>query len=176
MCLLKTITPPEASGQVKLIYSEFEKVFGKVPNVFQMFSVNPHFLVKQAEYLSYYSQHQTLTGEFNAYIRVLVSEMLKCNYCIRLNSALLMSMGIPEDEILTARKDFTKVNMDTKKKTLLLYVLKLVENPHAMTEEDLNHVRASGWSEKEIFDAAFHAANHSAFVKLVDTFKVIPDF
>lgn len=176
MCLLKTVTPDKASGQVKAIYTEIEKVFGKVPNVIQMFSVNPHFLIKQAEYLGYYGQHPTLTSDFNAYVRLLVSEMLNCEYCIRLNSALLRSMGVTDDELLAARKDFSKVKLDNKRKTLLLYVLKLVKDPHTMTEEELDKVRAEGWSDSEIFDASFHAANHSAFVKLVDTFKVIPDF
>lgn len=176
MCLLKTVTPAQAEGSIKMLYAEAEKIFGKVPNVFQMYSVNPYFLAKQAEYLGYFSQHPTLTGEFNAYIRLLVSEMMNCTYCIRLNSAVLRSMGVTDDDILMARKDFSKVNLDNKKKTLLLYVLKLVADPHKMTEEDLNKVRAEGWSDKDIFDAAIHASNHSAFVKLIDTFKVVVDF
>jgi hypothetical protein len=41
MCLLETVKPEEAAGTVQRLYSEAEKIFGKVPNVLQMYSANP---------------------------------------------------------------------------------------------------------------------------------------
>jgi alkylhydroperoxidase family enzyme len=176
MSLLRTIEPENANGVVADIYDNASNVFKKVPNVIKFYSVNPHWQTKLMEYLGYYSQHPKYSVILTAYIRLLVSVQLKCEYCIKFNSAILIHEGVKHTDLLTAMDNPENVELPDNEKAILLYALKVVADPHNRTENEVNELRNLGWDDSEIFDLVYHATNHSGFVKLLDAFKVEVDY
>lgn len=176
MSYLKTISQAEAEGKVAAIYERFSEVFGNVPNVVKMWSASPHFLYQQADYLKYYNEHPNLDPVFFTYIRLLVSVQEKGEYCIRLNTALLLHFGINIDEIKASCENINNVAMEPERKELLLFALKVTREPENVSKNEIERLREFGWEDYEIFDAVLHASNHASYTKLVKAFNIEIDF
>lgn len=176
MSLLKTIKPDEATGTVAEIYKRFEEAFLKVPNVIQMYSSNPYHLAKVAEFLHYYSEHPKINIKFLSYMRMIVAHYYQCQYCVNLNSSVLLHLGEKQETLTAALTDISNSNISEDELALLHYTVKVATKPEECTEEDINVVREHGWEDQHIFDAIFNAANFTGFVKLIKALKIEIDF
>lgn len=176
MSLLKTIKPEEARGPVAEIYKRFEEAFTKVPNVIQMYSSNPYHLGKVAEFLGYYSEHPTIDVKFLCYMRMIVANYYKGQYCVNLNTSVLLHLEEKQEILDAAKVDPAKANLPDDQIALLIYTVKVATRPEECTEQDINEVRRHGWEDKHIFDAIFNAAKFTGFIKLIKALKVEIDF
>lgn len=177
MSLLTTQDPKTATGVVAQQYAAITQAFGNVPNAFQLFSTSPTLLTQQWETISYYFTHPTLSGALLATIRMLVSQDNACSYCIGMNESLLINMYHQTPDAVAATKTNPEASpLNDKDKSMLLLVLKAVRTPQLIKKEDLNHVHAKGWSDKDIFDAVSHGARNVASDIIFNAFKIERDF
>jgi uncharacterized peroxidase-related enzyme len=56
--------------------------------------------------------------------------------------------------VAAAKSDHRTAAVDTPTRALLDYAVKLTRTPGAMTKEDVDALRAAGWSDAAIHDAA----------------------
>lgn len=72
---------------------------------------------------------------------------------------------IVKDEALVKaiRTDYTTAPISPAERALLDYAMKLAREPWAMQQEDIERLRAAGWSDAAILDLAMVAAYY-AFV------------
>ena len=177
MSILNTIAPEQAQGPVADLYSTFEKQIGFIPNAFKLSSVSPQMLQQHWEYIGYYMQHPSLSKVLTTLIRLLVSEKVDCEYCVNLNTALLVNeAGIAAEDVAAIRRDPTKAPLDEREKALLMFVLDAVANSHAVSQSDLQKLRDLGCSEQEIHDALNHGARQVGLDIMLNAFKVENDF
>jgi alkylhydroperoxidase family enzyme len=54
------------------------------------------------------------------------------------------------DAVLT---DFATAPIDDREKALFAFIEKMNEQSNLVTREDIDHVKAAGWSEEAIYDA-----------------------
>lgn len=172
MAIIKTIEPNEATGKVAEIYKQFESLMGFVPNAFKVTALNPALLANATQFLQVYFQHQTLSPKLLALIRLLVSIEEKCEYCITVNSGMLMQNGMKPEEIEAVKTDPTQAPLEEKEKELLLFVLKAVRESHSTSQDDIEKLRKLGWSDKEIYEATFHGASQVASDTILNAFKI----
>ncbi|MEW5911094.1 MAG: hypothetical protein AB1814_00935 [Thermodesulfobacteriota bacterium] len=158
MPLINVVPPDKAEGKVKEGYAIFKRL-GMVPAPFQMYSSSPELVDLRRQTITYFMSHPTLSPPLLALIRMLVAEELKYYYCISLNREILKMAGI-EDEDAAARilADPASAPLSDKDKAMLLFVLKAVKTPDAVTAEDVEGLRALGWSDRDILDATEHGA------------------
>ncbi|MGV8990265.1 MAG: carboxymuconolactone decarboxylase family protein [Thiobacillus sp.] len=177
MSILQTVTPENATGEVAAIYAQMQEAIGHVPTAFQAYSANPFLLKQQWEYIGSIINHPTLSMPLTTSIRMLVSQAGNCNYCIDMNSGMLMNMAdwTPE-QVAATRADYKKSPLSDKEKTLLGLVLKATSNSNNVTASDMQAARSAGWSDSEILDAVNHGARMVAGDIIINGFKVERDF
>jgi alkylhydroperoxidase family enzyme len=175
MALLQTVPPEKAEGKLAELYAEVEQFFGKVPNNTKLLGVSPAILEGQIGLMGYYMGHPSLPTQLLASIRMLVSKACKSPYCQNLNTGLLLNAGFSKEQIAEMQADPGRAPLDDKHKALLLFVLKACDNPHSVAAEDVERLKAIGWSEIDIFDAVAHGARMVGTNIIFDTFKIDPE-
>ena len=177
MSLLKTATPENATGEVAEIYAQMRAVWGSVPNVLRVWSASPFLLRQQWDLIGYSMSHPTLPGPLLACVRMLVSQMGRCDYCIDMNAGLLVDMmGWTPDQVAATRAEPSAANLPERERALLLLVLRAVQNPAAVNTGDMDALRGLGWSDGDILDAVAHGARMVAGDIIINAFKVERDF
>jgi AhpD family alkylhydroperoxidase len=175
MPIINTIEPEEAIGHLAEIYNQFQQMMGFIPNAFSLRSVSPELVAQQAAFLGYYWNHETLNGKMLAFIRLLVSEMEECEYCITTNTGILLQAGVSAEEIQIAKADVEKLPLEHKEIELIKFVLKVVKDSKSTTAKDMDHLRALGWTDKDILDATQHGTSQVASDMIFNAFKIEPD-
>jgi len=170
--LIDTISPERADGAVAAIYQGVQQRFGFVPNGLQMLAPSPKLLEDQVGRIAYYHTHPTLGGPLLAAIRYLVADHTGCAYCVDLNAGMLLQMGIAPDVIEAARQDPDVLPFDAKDKAMLHLALKVVRAAHDVQESDIEALRAFGWRDQEILEAAHHATFAVSLDTVFNAFKV----
>jgi len=177
MSLLKTIELDQAEGTVAETYQEVEKVLGFVPNALKMYSTNPVMLGLRWEGIGYYLRHPTLSGSLFACIRLLVSVGQRCDYCINLNTGMLVNqLGVKPEQIEEMRENPEHAPLNDKEKALLLFVVRAVRDSNGVAPSEIESLRGLGCTDLEIFDALSHGAQQVAGDILLNAFKVENDF
>jgi len=175
MPIIKTVKPEEATGKVADIYQHFIDMMGFVPNAFLLRSSSPELLQGQANSLGYYWNHESLSSKLQAFIRLTTSVTHKCEYCVNMNTGLLMRAGVTPEEIEATKADPSKAPLDTKDLAMLAFVVKVINDSHSTNAEDMENLRNLGWTDKDILDATWHATSQVASDMLFNAFKIDAD-
>jgi alkylhydroperoxidase/carboxymuconolactone decarboxylase family protein YurZ len=176
MSLLKSISKEEASGAVDAVYKMMEERVGFIPNVVKMHTASPELFEKFMGLVGYYTDHPSLDPVIVSYVRFLISSMESTTYCMKLQSAVLMNYKIPQEDLSAAGKNYHKVNLDPKRKELVIFVLDLMYGKLKNTKERIARLKELGWSEKEIYEMSMLAAIQKGVVQVIKAFEVQPDF
>lgn len=154
MPLLNTIAPETAQGKVKEVYGIFENMKIPVPLPLQMMSVSPDYLAIQGQTINYFMNHPGLSPSLLTHIRLLAAHEENYTYCINLNQQILKSkMGLSDEQIAAVVDDPDKTVLNPEEKALLAFVRKALRDPASTSREDVENLRALGWSDRDIFDA-----------------------
>jgi alkylhydroperoxidase family enzyme len=172
MTLLNTISPEKADGEIAERYEKFIKTAGTVPKPFEMLSVSPNILKIQGQLIDYFMNHPNLGFPLLAHIRYLVAKAYDYSFCINFNSQLLMFAGLDENQIKTISEDPSQASLEEKDKQLLLFVLKSIKTPEAVTQDDVDTLRDLGWTDTDIFDAVAHGTNMIGASIMMKAFKI----
>ena len=176
--LITTVKPENATGELSELYGKIEAMRGRVSNSAQIFSASPELIKQQMSFIEYYMVKQkSLSMALLACIRTLISDKNCCQYCIDLNSAMLINMlGWTPKEVEAMRANPSDAKLDDKEKAMLLFVLKAVRTPHDVEAKDVQTLRDLGYSDGEVLDATNHGARMSALDIIFDAFKIEKDF
>lgn len=173
MSLLNTVAPEKAQGRVKEIYGIFEQIGIPVPRPLQMLSVSPDYLDIQGNMINYFMNHPVLSPSLLTHIRLMAAHEENYPYCINFNQQILKTLlGLSDDQIAAAANDPSETALKPEEKALLLFVQKVLRDPALTRREDIEHLRAQGWSDRDIFDAALMGVNMLATGILFKAFKM----
>ncbi len=175
MTLLNTVSPDQAEGKVAEIYQQISEAFGFIPNAMNLYSVSPAAMERQWAYLGYNMQHPKLSPLLLALIRLLVSVDKGCDYCVNLNTGILLQNGLSMDDIQALKQDTTQAPLEEADMAMLQFVLKATNEAHARSVQEVQQLRDYGFEDKDIFDAVQHGAHMVATEILFDTFDLEND-
>jgi uncharacterized peroxidase-related enzyme len=175
MAILNLVEKEVATGRVAEIYESMMNNMGFIPNAFKVFSPSAHVLDKQFANLGYFMRHKTLGGKLLAFIRLLVSEQEECKYCVGMNTGILLQYGVLPDAIAEIKADPSKAPLEENELAMLLFVLKVIKDSNSITQEDVNKLKALGWTDADILDATYHATSQVGADKIFNAFKIAPE-
>jgi len=175
MAIIKTVEPGEATGKVAAIYKIFEEKMGFVPNAFQIRSSSPELLQGQANALGYYWNHETLSRKLQAFIRLTTSIAYRCEYCVNMNTGMLLQSGVTPEEIEATKKNPLNASLSEKEAAMLAFVVKVIKDSNSTTAADIDHLRELGWTDKDILDATWNAASQVSSDMIFNAFKIDAD-
>jgi len=171
MFILKTVKPEEAIGKVAEAYSVFPKEM-PVPAPLILMSASPELVHLQSGIIRHFMTHQKLDMGLLAMIRYLAAVENDYTFCINLNAGLLkMAGGFSDADLEALKANPENAPLEDFQKALLLFVLKVVKTPEEVQETDVEKLREMGWSDQDIFDAAFHGAAMIGAGKLYKAFS-----
>lgn len=170
--LLQPRAPAGEEGRVEAVFQALEKHIGFVPDALRLFSFSPPLLESYVGNIAYLNSGERLSPALMATIRYLVSAEANCTFCIDMNLGLLGNMGVDLDAVRAARTNPNLAPLPEKEKHLLKLALLAIDNPEAVSAQEIGQVKAAGWSERDIFEAVVQAANMRSLNYVLRTFKV----
>jgi len=171
MFKLDTVRPEDATGKVAEAYSVFPEGM-PVPEPLVLMSASPELAHLQSQIIHYYMTHTKLDMGLLAMIRYLAASELDYSFCIKLNAGLLkMAGGLSDEDLEALKADPQKAPLEASQKALMQFVLKVIKTPDRVEEKDVKALREMGWTDQDIFDAAFHGASMISASKLYRAFR-----
>jgi len=80
-------------------------------------------------------------------VSLAVQQELGCEYCLAAHTDAARSLGLREPDIELARQGTAK---DPAEAALLFFALRVLTEPASLTDDDVEELRALGWSDREI--------------------------
>ncbi len=145
---VSTVTPEKASKEVKELYDALQKKMGRLPNMVLHLGHSSEAL-KAFINMSGAASHTSLNPKLREEIALSISQIDNCTYCLAAHSALARSHGVPDQEILMARKGEAK---DPKTQAILKFAKSVIEKRGHVSDEEVKMLRAAGVSEKELVE------------------------
>ena len=147
MTRLKALSPDEATGKTKEMFTAVNNKFGVVPNMIRTMGNSPALL---EGYLNFSGalDHGTLGAKTNKLIALAVAESNQCNYCLSIHTYLGVNLLKIDAATLDAARS-GKAN-DTKTEAVLTFAKALVTKKGLVNDDDVKAIKAAGLTEGEI--------------------------
>lgn len=153
MAWINTIDEKEAKGELKEIYERIKEKRGKISNIMKVHSLNPKTMKSHLDfYLNLMFGDSNLSRELRELIAVVVSAANNCEYCMVHHGEALNHFLKDKKQLEKAIKNFASAKFPSKIKKMLEYAYKLTKTPDKITREDIEILRKSDFSDKDILD------------------------
>lgn len=164
------VSESEAEGAVAAIYEAERQSWGYLPNYAGVFSQRPQVL----------EGWRKLNGSIKAGMDRRLYELatlaaattIRSSYCSLAHGKFLTAFYQP-DQVAELANDRTV--LPAAEQELMAFATKVARDASAITQEDVDRLRAAGFSDMDVFDIAAAAAARCFFAKLVDALGAEPD-
>lgn len=173
MAYIQTIPQEEASGLLKEVYDQVMADSGVVDNGVQAFSLRP--AVHAAwEHLRDCIQANMDLRRYEL-VTLAAAASLRCSYCTLAHGAILASEFFSPEQVEVLTRDYRQAGLEPAEVAMMAYAEKIARNAYKVTPEDVEGLRAHGFSDADILDIALTAAARSFLSKVLDAVGVEPD-
>lgn len=168
MTWIATVPPEAADGALKRVYDAIASARGGVANIHRAQSLNVAAMKAHLElYKAILFQRSSLSRIDRERIAVVVSNANKCAYCIAHHAEALRSLRDDPTVIETLARGDVPDALSPGARRLLAWARLGAIDPSATTESDLHELRAVGFDDRAITDAARTVAYFSFVNRLV---------
>jgi uncharacterized peroxidase-related enzyme len=173
MTFIHTIPPEEATGAVAELYAAEVQSGGKVDNGIQAFSLRP------AVHVAWQHLRDSIQANMDArryeLVTLAAAASLRCSYCALAHGAILASEYFSPEQVEVITHDYRNAGLEPAEVAMMAYAEKIARNAYKVTPEDVDGLRAHGFSDAEILDIALTAAARSFLSKVLDAVGAEPD-
>lgn len=139
---------------VRRSFDAVEKQLGIVPNMMRTLAQSPRVLEGYLA-LSGALSRGLLPAALQEQIALAIAEANACNYCLSAHSALGRRAGLTDEQLAASREGRAA---DAKADAALRFALAVLHHRGAVSDEELAHVRAAGFSDAAIAELIAHVA------------------
>ena len=179
-CWIDTISPQEATPELRHLYQQVGAVHNKIHNLYRAFSLQPKPMAAADQHY-----RDVLHNELNHsdpwFLELLATQVAiiaNCHYAFANHGANfkhLLGDPVLGDKMLEAVKndEFEDRNLFTDKQAALLnYGAKLSRTPEKMTQEDISALRDAGVSDTEILESVQATACFAYWVRFINALGI----
>ena len=159
MSWIKTIAYEKADSKLKALYDRVNGPNNNVDNIMMMHSLRPHSMEGHMAIYKYVLHHRdnTIDKWFLETLGVWVSTLNKCDYCVEHHFAglkRLLNDDAKANQIRSAidTNNIENAPLENRQKTAMEYARKLTNNPGSIREENIEKLRADGFTDGEILE------------------------
>ncbi|MEK9992624.1 MAG: peroxidase-related enzyme [Paracoccaceae bacterium] len=159
MSWIKTIAYEKADSKLKALYDRVKGPNNNVDNIMMMHSLRPHSMEGHMAIYKYVLHHRdnTIDKWFLETLGVWVSTLNKCEYCVEHHFAglkRLLNDDAKANQIRSAidTNNIENAPLENRQKTAMEYARKLTNNPGSIREENIEKLRADGFTDGEILE------------------------
>jgi uncharacterized peroxidase-related enzyme len=173
MTFIETVPPDEATGAVAETYESDRAAHGHVPNFAAAFSLQPEA----------YAAWRELNGAIKAGMdlrryelaTVAAARRLRSSYCMLAHGAILADRFMDPDAVRAVATDPATAGLDPVDTAVMELAEKVAADATAVTQADIDRLRALGLPDAEILGVVLAAAARCFFSKTLDGLGVLPD-
>jgi uncharacterized peroxidase-related enzyme len=173
MTYTETIPSEQAEGAVAALYETDRAIFGGLPNFTQAYSLRPDV----------YAAWRELNGAIKANMdlrryelaTIAAARHLKSSYCSLAHGSVLADQFFAPDAVRSIVADHRTAGLEPVDVAVMDLAEKVAGDATAVTEQDVEELRALGLSDPEIMDVVLAAAARCFFSKVLDGLGVEPD-
>jgi len=104
-------------------------------------------------------------------IATFVSSQNHCDYCADSHGSSLRANGGSAEQLAAATTcDLHSTSLTTAQRALLVFAQKITQDSSAVSPEDVEHLRGSGWTDLQIAEAIHITALFACFNRVVNAF------
>jgi uncharacterized peroxidase-related enzyme len=135
------------SGQV---YAQIKKAIGSVPNTFAAIAAHGPAALKSVLAADAVLASSSLSKRDQEAIKLVISGVAGCDYCVAAHSLLGKLAGLKPDELKNIRDG--KPTGDAKRDALIGFVRKLSQTSGTVSNEDFAAIKAAGYSDAQLVE------------------------
>lgn len=165
MSRLHTPALSEATGPAAELFAAIKSAVGMVPNAYQVIGSNSPLALDIALKLDAALGKSSLSGREIEVIKLAVSEVAGCDYCLAAHTLMGKKKGLSRDAVLAARHGGE--SGDARHDALAAFVRTLVSTRGTTSLELVTAVKAAGYSDAQIIDTLL-AVSSITFTNLVN--------
>src|ERR1700757_4909095 len=133
------------SGQV---YAQIKKAIGSVPNTFAAIAAHGPAALKSVLAADAVLASGSLSKRDQETIKLIVSGVAGCDYCVAAHSLLGKLAGLKPDELKNIRDG--KPTGDSRRDALARFVRKLAETSGTVSDDEFGAIKAAGYSDTQL--------------------------
>jgi len=153
MSWIREIGADEASGKLAGAYAELIAKRGKISNILKVHSLNPEALARHLDlYMTLMFGDSGLSRAEREAIAIVVSASNECRYCVNHHAEALRRYLKDEDTLEMLMNAEGLETLHPRLSNIVRHAEKLTSAPDAMTESDLDELRAVDLSDHDILD------------------------
>jgi uncharacterized peroxidase-related enzyme len=165
MSRLSTINPQEATGATAEVFAKIKKAVGKVPNAYATIGTHSPAALGALLGVEAVLASSSLAKSDIEVIKLAVSEVAGCDYCLAAHTLTGKFAGLSQDTMKQVRAG-TETG-DAKRDALVRFVRTLVTTHGTVPADELDAVRAAGYSEQQVIEVILAIASIT-FTNLVN--------
>jgi uncharacterized peroxidase-related enzyme len=148
---------------------------GRVIPYYRAYSVSPRPLHAHLDFYGAVGAPGTLSKLRKEMIATAVSADNGCEHCTQLHGGFLGKLTPDKALVRALMTDPASAPLESADRALIAYALKLTRTPREMRPIDVEALRAAGFSEEEIFEAAFLTAYFNYTNRVAEGLGVEPE-
>ena len=156
---MSRITTPAvatATGATAEVYAQIKKAVGKVPNTFAAIGALGLAALKAILQANGVLAASTLSKQDQETVKLVVSEVAGCDYCVAAHSLLGKQAGLAADVLEQIRAG--KPTGNAKRDALVRFVRTLVQTSGPITDEQFSAITAAGYTDAQLVDISLALA------------------
>ena len=135
------------SGQV---YAQIKKAIGSVPNTFAAIAAHGPAALKSVLAADAVLASGSLSKRDQETIKLIISGVAGCDYCVAAHSQLGKLAGLKPDELKSIRDG--NPTGDAKRDALIRFVRKLAQSSGTVSDEDFAAIKAAGYTDAQLVE------------------------
>ncbi|HEV3499018.1 MAG TPA: peroxidase-related enzyme [Bradyrhizobium sp.] len=139
-----------ATGATASIYAQIKKAIGNVPNTFAAIGAHGPEALKAVLAADAVLAASTLTKRDQETIKLVISSVAGCDYCVAAHSLLGKLAGLKPEELRNIR-DRQPTGDDTRD-ALIRFVRKLAATSGTVSNADFAAIKAAGYTDEQLVD------------------------
>ena len=173
---VRTVSPEEADGAVKAMYDAAEASEGYLPNQVRALQPEPGGSRRLASALV-----EAINADMDhrryELATLAVAATVRCRYCVSAHAAVVMESDyFDRAQVEEIARDFRSADcLDARDKEIMVFAEKVALDANRVAPEDVDHLRAHGLSDREIFDVTLAAAARVFYSKVLQAMDAEPD-
>jgi uncharacterized peroxidase-related enzyme len=150
MSRIHTPAVDSATGASAEVYAQIRKAVGSIPNTFAAIGAHGPDALKAMLAADAVLAAGSLSKPDQETVKLLVSSVVGCDYCVAAHSLLGKMAGLPQDVLRQVRGG--SATGDAKRDALIRFVKLLASTSGTIDEREFAAIRAAGYTDQQLVE------------------------
>ena len=163
-------------SDIRKYFDKCQEKLGMIPNVLRVYSFDQ---TKLRAFMDMYNDlmlsESNLSKLEREMIAVAVSSINRCYYCLTAHGAAVRQLSNDPALGELMVMNYRAAELDSRRRAMLDFAVKLTEKPHEMNEEDRQKLRDEGLTDRDIWDVAATASFFNMSNRMASAVDMMPN-